>query len=82
LIFLDTPFTYEPIAWAIRKNDPDFLNWLSKLLYEIKADERFVKMHDKWFKITDWFQYVRGAIMEKGLLVVKVTAKDRFWQRG
>ena len=25
LIFLDEPFTKEPIAWAIRKNDPDFL---------------------------------------------------------
>ena len=25
LIFLDKPFTTEPLAWAIRKNDPDFL---------------------------------------------------------
>jgi hypothetical protein len=24
LVFLDEPFTEEPIAWAIRKNDPDF----------------------------------------------------------
>ena len=59
LIFLDTPFTKEPIAWAIRKNDPDFLKWLNNFLQEIKQDGRFEKMHDKWFKKTDWFQYVR-----------------------
>ncbi|MDP4727076.1 MAG: transporter substrate-binding domain-containing protein, partial [Desulfobacterales bacterium] len=34
LIFLDTPFTKEPIAWAIRKNDPDFLKWLNNFLQE------------------------------------------------
>jgi polar amino acid transport system substrate-binding protein len=59
LIFLDTPFTKEPIAWAIRKNDPDFLKWLNQFLAEIKQDGRFKKMHDKWFKNTDWFNYVR-----------------------
>ena len=59
LIFLDTPFTKEPIAWAIRKNDPDFLKWLNRFLAEIKQDGRFKKMHDKWFKKTDWFKYVR-----------------------
>ena len=59
LVFLDEPFTREPIAWAIRKNDPDFLNWLNKFLQEIKQDGRFEKMHEKWFKKTDWFKYVR-----------------------
>ena len=59
LIFLDEPFTNEPIAWAIRKNDPDFLKWLNKFLMEIKQDGRFDKMHDRWFKKTDWFKYVR-----------------------
>ena len=59
LIFLDEPFTIEPIAWAIRKNDPDFLKWLNKFLEEIKQDGRFEKMHEKWFKKTDWFRFVR-----------------------
>ena len=59
LIFLDKPFTREPIAWAIRKNDPDFLKWLNKFLKEIKQDGRFDKIYDKWFKNTDWFKYVR-----------------------
>ncbi len=59
LIFLDKPFTVEPLAWAIRKNDPDFLKWLNKFLEEIKKDGRYDKIYKKWFKSTDWFKYVR-----------------------
>lgn len=59
LVFLDKPFTTEPIAWAIRKADPDFLNWLNKFLKEVKGDGRFEKMYDKWFKNTDWIRHVR-----------------------
>ena len=59
LIFLNKPFTTEPLAWAIRKNDPDFLKWLNKFLEEIKKDGRYDKIYKKWFKSTDWFKYVR-----------------------
>jgi len=59
LVLLDKPFTVEPIAWAIRKNDQDFLKWLNKFLEEIKKDGRYSKIHNKWFKNTDWFRYVR-----------------------
>ncbi len=59
LVFLDKPFTTEPIAWAIRKADPDFLNWLNNFLKEMKADGRFEKIYDKWFKNTDWIKHVR-----------------------
>jgi polar amino acid transport system substrate-binding protein len=59
LIFLDEPFTKEPIAWAIRKNDPDFMKFLDDFLKDIKQDGRFDKIHDKWFKNTDWYKYVR-----------------------
>jgi polar amino acid transport system substrate-binding protein len=59
IVFLDEPFTKEPIAWAIRKNDPDFLTWLNNFLKEIKRDGRFDKMYDKWFNNTDWFKYAR-----------------------
>lgn len=58
VIFLDEPFTVEPLAWAIRKNDPDFLAWLNGFLEEIKADGRYQKIHDKWFGNRDWFRYV------------------------
>jgi polar amino acid transport system substrate-binding protein len=33
LVFLDETFTVEPIAWAVRKNDPDFLKWLNQFCY-------------------------------------------------
>lgn len=59
LIFLNKPFTTEPLAWAIRKNDPDFLKWLNKFLEEIKQDGRYDKIYKKWFKSQDWFKYVR-----------------------
>jgi len=59
IIFLDKPFTKEPIAWAIRKNDPNFMKFLNEFLVEIKTDGRFDKMVDKWFKSSDWFRFVR-----------------------
>lgn len=58
VVFFDQPFTVELLAWAIRKNDPDFLEWLNGFLKEIKADGRYEKIYDKWFKSRDWFQYV------------------------
>ena len=59
LIFLDKPFTNEPIAWAIRKNDPDFLKFLNSFLEDIKKDGRFDKIYMKWFINTDWFKHAR-----------------------
>jgi polar amino acid transport system substrate-binding protein len=59
LIFLDEPFTKEPIAWAIRKNDPDFLKFLNGFLQDIKKDGRFDKIYNKWFVSTDWFKHAR-----------------------
>ncbi len=59
IIFLDKPFTKESIAWAIRKKDPNFMRFLNDFLAEIKADGRFDKMVDKWFKSSDWYRFVR-----------------------
>ena len=59
VVFLDEPFTDEPIAWAIRKNDPDFLKFLNEFLEEIKADGRFDKIYEKWFISTNWFKHVK-----------------------
>jgi polar amino acid transport system substrate-binding protein len=59
LIFLNEPFTKEPIAWAIRKNDPDFMKFLNDFLAQMKADGRFDKIHNKWFKGSDWYRFVR-----------------------
>ena len=54
VVFLDKPFTYEPLAWAINKGDPDFLNWLNNFLRQMKNDGRYEKIYNKWIKSTDW----------------------------
>ncbi len=59
LIFLDKPFTYEPLAWAIRKGDPDFLNWLNNFLRQIKTDGRYDRIYNKWIKGKDWIKHVQ-----------------------
>jgi polar amino acid transport system substrate-binding protein len=58
LIFLDKPFTFEPLAWAIRKGDPDFMNWLNNFLRQLKNDGRYDKIYNKWIKSTDWIKEV------------------------
>jgi len=59
LVFLSEPFTKEPIAWAIRKNDPDFIKNLNDFLDRIKADGRFDRLYHKWFLSSDWHRFVR-----------------------
>jgi polar amino acid transport system substrate-binding protein len=43
------PITYEPLAWAIRKGDPDFMNWLNNFLRQVRGDGRWDKIKKKWF---------------------------------
>jgi polar amino acid transport system substrate-binding protein len=59
LIFLDKPFTYEPLAWAIRKGDPDFMNWLNNFLRQVKNDGRYDVIYNKWIRSTDWIKDVQ-----------------------
>ena len=58
-VFLDTPFTYEPLAWAIRKGDPDFLNFLNNFLKQIKNDGRYDRIYNKWIKSTEWYEKIK-----------------------
>jgi polar amino acid transport system substrate-binding protein len=59
LVFLSEPFTDEPIAWAIRKDDPDFMKFLNDFLARTKADGRFNRTYEKWFLSPDWHRFVR-----------------------
>lgn len=43
------PITYEPLAWAIRKGDPDFLNFLNNFLRQLRGDGRWEQFKQKWF---------------------------------
>lgn len=53
-IFLSDPFTYEPLAWAINKGDPDFLNYLNNFLRQSKGDGFYDRMYKKWITGTEW----------------------------
>ncbi len=59
LTFLDKPFTYEPLAWGIRKGDPDFMNWLNNFLRQIKHDGSYKKLYNKWILSNDWLRKVQ-----------------------
>jgi polar amino acid transport system substrate-binding protein len=53
-IFLSDPFTFEPLAWAINKGDPDFLNYLNNFLRQSKGDGFYDRMYKKWITGTKW----------------------------
>jgi polar amino acid transport system substrate-binding protein len=53
-IFLSDPFTYEPLAWAINKGDPDFLNYLNNFLRQAKGDGFYDRMYKKWITGAEW----------------------------
>ena len=56
--FLKEPFTQEALGWAIRKGDPDTLNWLNHFLAQIKRDGIYDALYKKWFEGTAWLQNV------------------------
>ena len=53
-VFLNEPFTYEPLAWAINKGDPDFLNFLNNFLRQTKGDGFYDQLYQKWITGTEW----------------------------
>ena len=59
LVFLDKPFTFEPLAWAVKKGDPDFMNWLNNFLNQVKNDGRYDRIYNKWIKSTGWIKDVQ-----------------------
>jgi polar amino acid transport system substrate-binding protein len=59
IVFLDKPFTYEPLAWGVRKGDPDFLNWLNNFLAQVKNDGRYERIYNKWIKSTGWIDDIK-----------------------
>jgi polar amino acid transport system substrate-binding protein len=61
MTFLDTPFTFEPLAWAIKKGDPDFLNWLNNFLRQMKNDGRYDTIYSKWITSTDWIDQLEKS---------------------
>jgi len=56
MVHLDKSFTYEPLAWAVRKGDPDFINWLDNFLNQVKNDGTYDKIYSKWFEDDAWMK--------------------------
>ncbi len=56
---IEKPFTFEPIAWGVRKGDPDFLNWLDNYMYQIKHDGTYAKIYEKWFQGNSWLKEIQ-----------------------
>ncbi|WP_024954889.1 transporter substrate-binding domain-containing protein [Sulfurospirillum arcachonense] len=54
IIHLDEDLTYEPLGWAVRKGDPDFINWLNNFLNQAKHDGTYAKIYSKWFERDAW----------------------------
>lgn len=59
VVHLDKAFTYEPLGWAIRKGDPDFLNYLNTYLRQIKGDGTYERIYNKWFNDDSWLKKVQ-----------------------
>lgn len=60
LVFLDEPFTHEPLAWAIRRGNYDFLNWLNNFLNQIKSDGTYEQIYNKWFVEDQWLKQIQN----------------------
>lgn len=56
LVFLDEPFTFEPLAFGLKKGDYDSINWINNWLHQIKHDGTYERIHTKWFKKNDWLK--------------------------
>ncbi|MFV0482270.1 MAG: transporter substrate-binding domain-containing protein [Campylobacteraceae bacterium] len=59
LVHLPDELTYEPLGWAVRKGDPDFLNWLNNFLNQIKHDGTYDRIHKKWFVDDKWLSQIQ-----------------------
>lgn len=48
------PFTKEPIAFAVRKGDPDFLNFLDGWIRMVEDEGWLAERHAYWFRTNAW----------------------------
>ncbi len=59
IVHLDKPFTFEPLGWAIRKGDADFLNWLNNFMFQVRNDGTYDEIYGRWFKSSEWLKKVQ-----------------------
>ncbi|BBT19236.1 ABC transporter [Metapseudomonas otitidis] len=56
LVYLEEPFTYEPLAFGLKRGDYDSINWINNWLHQIQKDGTYDRIHAKWFKNTAWLK--------------------------
>ncbi|MBA1427924.1 transporter substrate-binding domain-containing protein [Pseudomonas orientalis] len=54
LLTLEQPFTFEPLAFGLKKGDYDSVNWINHFLNQVAQDGTYDQLHDKWFRDTAW----------------------------
>ncbi|MGP1580073.1 MAG: transporter substrate-binding domain-containing protein [Wolinella sp.] len=59
IVHIQEPLTYEPLGWAIKKGDPDFLDWLNHFLAQIKHDGSYEELYNRWFVETKWLEKIQ-----------------------
>ncbi|MGA9702356.1 transporter substrate-binding domain-containing protein [Pseudomonas sp.] len=58
LMALEQPFTFEPLAFGLKKGDYDSVNWINHFLSQVAQDGTYDQLHDKWFKDTGWLSEI------------------------
>lgn len=61
LVHLEQPFSYEPLAFGLKKGDHDSLNWINNFLNQIAEDGTYDRLHDRWFRDADWLTELGSA---------------------
>jgi len=59
LVLLDKPFTYEPLAWGVKRGNADLINWLDNFLIQAKNDGTYDKIYQKWFLSDKWLKQLK-----------------------
>ena len=72
LLYLEEPFTYEPLAFGLKKGDYDSLNWINNYLQQIRHDGTYDRLHAKWFKRRRW---VEGKEVSGWLLLARLLTR-------
>ena len=59
LTYLNEPFTYEPLGWAVRRGNHDFLNWLNNYMTQVRSDGTYDKIYAKWIQSDAWLKQIQ-----------------------
>jgi polar amino acid transport system substrate-binding protein len=55
---LKDTFTKEPIGFAVRKGDPDTLNYLDNWIRVVESEGWLAERKHYWFETQDWEKFI------------------------